>query len=227
MTDFSRSATRVAGEGFQFPQDEGGDAILNVLIGPDGYYSMKKQSVYRLAIDSDDTTATNEVYRREIGVPTYRGSVSMQYGIVFMNTAKYEKPELTLLEKNPIGGEVTPKVLFTHFNFADYDYSDCTVDTFDRYILVACKTHGVTSNDTILLCNIENKTVDVTKYAARTFAKDSGNLYMGSSITQTVYKLYDGYDDDGFTVENEWIGKIHFYASLVVGGDTITIHHPH
>lgn len=213
VTDFSRSATRVAGEGFQFPQDEGGDAILNVLIGPDGYYSMKKQSVYRLAIDSDDTTATNEVYRREIGVPTYRGSVSMQYGIVFMNTAKYEKPELTLLEKNPIGGEVTPKVLFTHFNFADYDYSDCTVDTFDRYILVACKTHGVTSNDTILLCNIENKTVDVTKYAARTFAKDSGNLYMGSSITQTVYKLYDGYDDDGFTVENEWIGKGEMWGS--------------
>jgi len=213
VTDFGRSATRVAGEGFQFPQDEGGDAILSVLIGPDGYYSMKKQSVYRLIIDSDDTTATNEVYRREVGVPSYRAGVSMQLGIVFMNTAKFENPELMLLEKNPIGGEVIPKVLFPHFKFANYRYDDCTIDTYDKYVMIACKSVNAVDNDTILLCNIKNKTVDITKYAARTFAKNAGDLYMGSSITQTVYKLYNGYDDDGFTIDNEWIGNGEMWGS--------------
>lgn len=214
VTDFGKSATRLAGEGFQFPQDEGGDAILSVLIGQDGsYYSMKKQSIYSLFLDSDDTTATNEVYRRELGIPSYRAASSMQLGIVFMNTANFERPELTILEKNPIGGQVLPRVLFPQFKFADYEYADCTVDTYDKYILVACKTPAGAFNDTILLCDVEAKTVDVTTYAGRTFAKDAGFLYMGSSITQTVYKLYNGFDDDGSTIDNEWVGREELWDS--------------
>lgn len=208
VTDFTHTATRVAGEGFQFPQDEGGDAILSVLVGIDGnYYSMKKQSVYSLAIDADDLGATNEVYRRELGIPSYRAATSMQLGIVFMDTSKYELPQLTLLEKNPIGGQIIPKVLFTHFKFANYLYDDCTVSTYDRYILVACKTLNATYNDTILLCDVENKTVDITSYAGRTFAKDAGDIYMGSSITENVYKLFSGFDDDGSMIDNFWTGR--------------------
>lgn len=214
LTDFTKSATRLAGEGFQFPQDEGGDAILNVLIGADNaYYSLKEQSVYRLAIDSDDTTATNEVYRRELGIPSYRAGVSMQLGIVFINTANPERPELTILEKNPIGGEVLPRILFPHFKFSNYEYDDCTIDTYDKYVLVACKTPGNSTNNVILLCDIENKTVDITNYAARTFAKNDGDLFIGSSITESVYMLYNGYDDDGSVIENEWIGKGEIYDS--------------
>jgi hypothetical protein len=198
----------VAHEGFQFPQDEGGDAILNVVVGLDGnYYSMKRQSVYSLTISDDDTSATNEVYRRELGVPSYRASVSMQYGIVFMDTSRYELPRLTLLEKNPIGGQVTPKVLFTHYDFSKYVYDDCTINTYDRYILVACKSLNATYNDTLLLCDIESKTVEATNYAGRTFAKDAGDIYMGSSITENVYRLFSGFDDDGSAIDNYWEGK--------------------
>lgn len=207
-TDFSHTAVRLAGEGFQFPQDEGGDAILNILIGQDGnYYSLKKQSIYQLSIDQADTTATNDVYRRELGIPSYRAGISMQYGIVFMNTANHERPELTILEKNPIGGQVLPRVLFPHFKFANYVYDDCTIDTYDRYVLIACKTQNATTNDTILLCDISNNTVDITSYAGRTFAKSGGDLFMGSSIVESVYKLFSGFDDDGSIIENEWIGK--------------------
>lgn len=208
VTDFSKSATRLAGQGSQFPQDEGGDAILNVLVGIDGtYYSMKKQSVYQLTIDSDDLGATNEIYRRELGVPSYRASVAMQLGIVFMDTAKFELPRLTLLEKNPIGGQVMPRVLFPQFRFSDYLYDDCTIDTYDRYILVACKTPTSSFNDIILLCDIENKTVDVITYAGRTFAKNAGDLYMGSSVTENIYKIFNGFDDDGNSIDNFWTGK--------------------
>lgn len=214
VTDFTHTATRLAGEGFQIPQDEGGDAILNVVIGPnDTYYSMKKQSVYQLAISDDDLTVTNNVFRRELGILSFRAAISMQLGIVFMNSAKHELPELTILERNPLGGDVLPKVFFQHFQFANYDYSDCTIDTYDKYILVACKSIGATNNDTILLCDAENKTVDITSYAARTFAKDSGNLYCGSSITETIYNLYNGWDDDGSNIDNIWTGKGELWKS--------------
>lgn len=207
VTDFTKSATRVAGEGFQFPQDEGGDAILNVMIGTNGYYSMKSNSAYLLQLEAADTNATNEVFRKEIGIPSYRASVSTSKGIVFMNTSNEEKPEMTILQRNQLGDVLEPMVLFPHFKFSNYTYDDCTIDTYERYIIVACKSSGAVNNDTILLCDIVNKTVDIVKYSARTFARDDTYLYMGSSVTESVYKLFDGYDDDGFSIDNEWRGK--------------------
>ena len=207
VTDFSKSATRLAGEGFQFPQDEGGDAIINVLIGSDGYYSMKKQSAYRLFIESNDTDATNEVYRKELGLLSFRGAVSTGSGIIFMNTSNQEKPEMTILQKNLTGDAVEPVVLFPHFKFSNYVFDDCTIDTYDRYVLVACKTTDATNNDRLLLCDLTNKTVDITSYTTRTFAKKDGYLYMGSSVSQTVYQLFTGFDDDNYAITNYWTGK--------------------
>lgn len=207
VTDFSKSATRLASEGFQFPQDEGGDAILSVLIGSDGYYSLKSQSAYRLFIDSNDTDAINEVYRKEIGLLSLRGAVSTSGGIVFMNTSNLEKPEMTILKKNLTGDAFEPVVLFPQFKFSDYVFDDCTIDTYERYIMVACKTTNAPNNNVILLCDITNKTVDITNYTARTFAKDGVALYMGSSIAESIYQLFSGYDDDGFSIENIWSGK--------------------
>lgn len=209
VTDFTKSATRLAGEGFQFPQDEGGDPILSVLIGSDGYYSIKSKSAYLLHIGDGDlaTGTTNEVFRKDLGLLSWRGAISTSDGIVFVNTSNQEKPMMTILQKNITGDAVEPVVLFPQFKFANYDYSDCTIDTYERYILVACKTTGSTFNDTILLCDKANKTVDIVKFTARTFARNEGNLYMGSSITQSIHQLFSGYDDDGFIIDNYWVGK--------------------
>ena len=207
VTDFSKSATRLAGEGFQFPQDEGGDAIINVLIGSDGYYSMKKQSAYRLFIESNDTDATNEVYRKELGLLSYRGAVATGAGIIFMNVANQEKPEMTILQKNLTGDAVEPVILFPHFKFSNYTYDDCTIETYDRYILVSCKATDAINNNIILLCDLTNKTVDITSYTARTFARKDGYLYMGSSVSETVYQLFTGFDDDNYAITNYWTGK--------------------
>lgn len=202
VTDFTHATPRVAGEGFQFPQDEGGDAILNVLIGADGYYSMKSKSTYRLLIGDDDTTADNNVYRIQLGLPSYRAAVSTGKGIVFMNTANPEKPEMTILQKNLTGDAFEPVILFNQFKFADYNYDDCTFGTYGRYIIVACKPHDAVENIVTLLCNVEEDTVSVTDVDLRTSAQDAGNLYAGSPFTTSIYKLYNGFDDLGNPLEN-------------------------
>lgn len=207
ITDFTYSTPRIAGEGFRIPQDEGGDAILSILIGTNGYYSMKSQSSYLFSIDTTDLILENNVYRKELGLPSYRGAVSTGKGIIFINTANPEKPEMTILQKNATGDNIEPFTLFPHFAFANYVYDDCTIDTYERYILVACKTANATFNDTILLCDIDNESVDITSYSARTFARNAGDLFMGSSISQDVFQLYNGYDDDGSSISNFWTGK--------------------
>lgn len=191
ITDFTKSSTRLAGEGFQFPQDEGGDPILSVVVGSNGYYSMKSQSVYLLQIGPTDlaTGTTNEVYRKEIGIKSWRGIVSTGAGIVFMNLSKPEKPEMVILQKNLTSDDLVPKTLFTHFKFSNYDFSDCTMDVYERYILVACRVSGSTVNDTILLCDIQNKTVDIVSYGVRTFARSNGEPHPRSYSQRSTFQV--------------------------------------
>jgi hypothetical protein len=215
VTDFSFTATRLAGEGWRVPQDVGGDPIISVLVGVDGaYYSIKQQSAYRLEISANDLTITNEVYRRELGMPFLRAAVSTAKGIVFMNTSNSSDPKLTILRKNEIGTEVEPYPLFPQFDFSNYDYDECNVYTHDRYVVVACKEKNTPINNKILLCDLTTETVDETEFHARSFAQDGDNLYAGSSLTESTYLMYDGFDDDGLSISNEWISKGEQYEAL-------------
>lgn len=216
LADFTFSATRVASEGNRITQDIGGDKIQNVLVGQDGaYYSLKEHSAYRLEISADDATFTNLVYRRDIGISNWRSAVSTSKGIVFMNTANPDKPELTILQRNPLGDNIEPFILFPHFKFSNYTYEDCCVDTWERYIVVACSKDGSDSNDTVLLCDSVTNIVDITGYFARIFAKSEGVLYAGSPITLTTYKLFNGFDDNGLAIDNYWVGKDEQYKGVI------------
>lgn len=214
ITDFRHTATRLAGEGFQFPQDQGGDAILNVLLGQDGsYFSEKSQSFYQLSLDSTDLAADNIVYRTDIGVPTFRAGVSTNKGIVFMNTANPSKPEMTILQKSIVTNNIEPVVLFPHFKFANYVYDDCAIDTWERYVIVMCKSEFAQTNDTILLCDIAEGTVDPVPYSARCSAKSNGNLYVGHPLVENVYQLFNGFDDMGIAITNSWRSKNDQYSN--------------
>jgi hypothetical protein len=214
VTDFTHATPRVASEGNSLNQSEGGDPIMKVEIGQDGkYYSMKNSTVYSLDISTDDLTFTNLVYRKDIGMPSQRGSVSTNKGIVFINTANPSKPELTILQRNPIGDNIEPINLFPQFKFSNYTYEDATLDTFNRFVVLMCRTTGTAYNDIILLMDTLTNTVDITKFSARTSAKDAGHFYIGSSITQTVYDLYNGYDDDGLAIDNFWVSKIELFKT--------------
>lgn len=214
VTDFTYSATRLAGEGFVVRQDEGGDSIQNVILGLDGsYYSIKKYSIYRLTLDTTDTKPYNEVYRKDLGIPYWQAATSTGRGILFINTANPSKPQLTVLEKNPLGDNIIPTILVSHFKFEDYNYDQAVMEPWENYIVIACKTPSSVSNDRILLVDINNNTVDVYSYRAKCLKKDAGDLYAGDTITENTYKLFNGFDDDGDIIENQWTSRGEKYGS--------------
>jgi hypothetical protein len=217
VTDFTYSATRVASEGFQVPQDEGGDPILNVLIGTNGYYSMKSNSSYLLIISADDLSINNNIYRKQLGLSSMYSCLSTDAGILFMNTANPGKPELTLLVKNTTDGTLEPKVICSQFRFANYNYNDATFFSYDRYTLIACASVLANNNEMLLLVNVSANTVNITNYACRTFGTDGIRLYMGSSVVQSVYNLFSGLDDDGFAISNQWTTKGENFAVKLRG----------
>lgn len=214
ITDFTFSAPRTAGQGDIIPQEYLGEPIQNVLTFEGKYYSFKKTCVYELDLTNDDTNATNKVYRSDIGIPSMRASVSTGKGMIYMDTANPDKPILSILQRNPIGGNLEPVNLTPLFKWEDYTFDDCVVDTWGENIIVSAKSQGVVKNDKLFLVNLsQNYSVDITNYGGNTFAKNEGILYVGDSITDTVYEVFTGFDDLGNTIENYWNGKDEDYGS--------------
>jgi len=210
ILDYSKSATRLAGEGAIFPQDEGGDAILNVLVGIDNaYYSLKEKSTYRLEIDDADLTATNTVFRKDMGLPFWRAAVSSNAGIVFINNANPTKPTMTILKNNTLASAVEPKELFPQFNFSKFNYSDCSISTYDRWVLVFCRTTDSLVNNRILMCNVNDNTVDIVNYTGRMSITDGNHIYVGDSNSFTVYEIFTEFDDLGLPINGFWTGRNH------------------
>jgi hypothetical protein len=76
VLDFTKSGTRLAGQGFILRQDKGGDAIKTVLVHDGSYFSLKANNCYRLALDAADLNPVNEVFRTDIGVSSLRAAAA-------------------------------------------------------------------------------------------------------------------------------------------------------
>ncbi len=205
VTDFTHSATRLASEGFIFRQDDGGDAIQSVTVHNGSYYSLKSRSAYQLTIGSDDTTAENIVFRKDIGIPYWRASVTTGQWIVFMNTANLDKPQLTILTPNQLGDNLIPVTLANQFDFSKYTWSACAMTTFGEYIVFSGTSFNQSTNDTVFLYNYRRKTLDVLPYAMKTCQDINWELFIGDTTTDNVYQLLSGFDDDDQQIQNYWI----------------------
>jgi hypothetical protein len=214
IADFSYSSPRAAGEGDVIRQDEGGDAVQQLVIGIDGnYYSLKKQSAYQHKYSDDDTTFNNQVVRRNIGVFTRKSAVTTGRGVVFINTANADRPQLTVLEKNPFGDNLLATELNPHFAWEKFDYSDAVMETYGQFIILSCRSQGSIVNDRTLVIDIIRTTVDITNFGMKSLVKDLGVLYGGSPYTESVYKILNGFDDDGYVLQNNWDSKDETYTA--------------
>lgn len=206
VTDFTKSATRLAGQGFVLRQDAGGDSIKVVIPYEGSYFSIKENSVYQLTLDAEDTNPTNQLIRTNIGVKTLRSAVGTSIGIIILDTGNPSEPDVTLLQKNPYGDNYLTQPLFPHFDFSLYTFDDAALYNWDRFVLIACR-QGSDTNNRILMGDFKDKTVDVAPYDIRCFTQDEGVLYGGSPVVTTTYELFTGFDDMGATPMNYWISK--------------------
>jgi len=214
ITDFTFSATRLAGEGDIIPQEFLGEPIQNLQVFEGKYYSFKTTSVYELDLTIDDTNATNLVFRTDIGIPSKNAVTSTGSGMVFMDTGNPDQPILSILRRNPVGGNLEPINLTPLFDWSVYEFDQCAIDTWSEYIVVSARTPDSTVNNRTFLVNTTQKfSVDITFYGANTFAKDDGLLFIGDAVTESVYQIFSGFDDLGDIIENQWTGKDETYGS--------------
>ena len=213
VCDFTKSTPRVAGEGFIFRQDKGGDAIQNVLIQEGKYISLKERSTYELVLGDDDSTASNIPYRDNVGIPYWRAAVSASNGIIFMNTANPDKPLLTTLQRVSTASVLEPVSIAEQFDFSKYEWDRCCMETHNEYILFTGRTKNSATNNRLFVYHPRLNAVSVLPFKGNSLVKALGFLYIGSSVNHSVSKVLNGFDDDGSVVENFWTTRNELYES--------------
>lgn len=215
VADFSKSATRLAGEGFTIRQDKGGDPIKVVIPHDGSYFSFKESSVYQFTLDVDDTNPLNELIRGDVGVESLNSAIATSAGIVFMNTGNPTRPILNILQRNPVGDNFLTTPLFEQFKFQNYNFSDVVLEPWDKFVIVSCRENSL-KNNRLLMCDMQQKTVDIAPYGGSAFTKDGGFLYMGDPNANISYEMFTGFDDMGVKIKNYFESMGDMYGRSVL-----------
>jgi hypothetical protein len=199
-TDFSyTSGVRVTGDGEEYNLDDSPigfavlDDVLHISAGNNHWYKVQTNLAADLSGETREVkrlkTSSNQGAISQAAISNIRNSV------VFIS----KEPSLESLGsvENIEGNQATNLSDPIKLDFDSYDFTDASVFYYRNYIYLSVPKEGL-----VLMYNL------VTKYweAPQTlpisrFAIIDGELYGHSYHTGETYKLFDGYNDNGFPME--------------------------
>ncbi len=217
ICDFSKSTPRTAGQGFTFRQDDGGSDLQNVLSFGADEYSFHTFKTWKLTLSSDDTNATNLIYRNRVGLPYFRAGCETGDGIYFMDAPNTnEEPFVRILQPNQLNTDLKPKSISDQLDLTGYRFDKCVIIEWGLYIVVACRTSDSTTNDTLFLYHKLLKLWDKFDYRCSTLDIYNGALIAGDSASKNVFTLFSNLTDEDVEIPNHWIsGKMNLDAEGV------------
>lgn len=208
ITDFTKSSPRTAGQGFIFRQDDGGGDAKNVASYGDTEYCLHRLKSWELTLTATDTNATNLIYRENVGIPNWRAAVPTGDGIYLIDDLDQTDPKFRLLTLNNISTQVIPISVSDALNLRDYRFDKGVSEENGDLIIFGCRHKDSTENDTTFVYDKRYKSFDRLDYAFSCLAKYNGALVAGDSVTDNVFELFSGFDDNNSTIANYWEGKL-------------------
>lgn len=209
IADFTESATRVAGQGFVFRQDEGGGALRTVRNYKNVYYCFHSKKTWTLNLSNDDTNAENLPFRTLVGVPNLRAAIEAERGIYYIDDVTNNTPRLKLLSYDTAGSqEVLPNNISQRLDLTSYSFDKSAGFRFGDYILFSMRRKTTTYNDRFLVYNTLYDSFDILDYPVNDMAEYDGALLAADSINGNFTELFSGEDDDGSEIPNYWISDL-------------------
>jgi len=208
VMDFSKSTPRTAGQGFIFRQDDGGGDVQNVLSYGDVEYCMHRLKTWALTLSATDTNATNLIYRDNVGIPNWRSAIETGDGVFYVDDYNQSDPKFRLLTLNNISTSVIPVAVSDALNLQDYRFDKCAVVEYGDEIRWACRHKDSTENNTEFVYNKKYRSFHKTDYYVSCYAIYNGALVAGDSISENVYEILSGFDDNTTTIANYWEGPL-------------------
>lgn len=216
IANFTYSSTRVAGEGFILAQALGGE-LQNVMSLNGVEYCLHKRSAWAVTISADDLDVTNLIFRSKVGIPNHRAAVESADGIYYIDDTDQSDVNFRLLTLDTQSTEVLPKSISKQFkvasikvgvNLNNYIFDKGAAIEFGDLVLFACRTVDSATNNRVFIYNKTNRAHDIVDYYASCFAVYNGTLVAGDSVSDNVYTLLSGIDDDDSTIGNYWEGSL-------------------
>lgn len=205
IADFTKSSPRTAGEGFVFRQDDGGDIQSIMSIG-NTEYCLHTKKAWQLTLTSDDTDATNYIYRKKVGIPNWRAAVETGDGIYYIDDSDENNPVARLLTFDSGSTEVIPVNKSRNVDFTAYVFDKAASIEWGDYILWSCRTTDSTQNNRVIIYNKLWKSWDIADWWVSCWAIFEGTLVAGDSISNNVYTVFSGLDDADALISNSWEG---------------------
>ncbi len=208
ILDFSKSSPRTAGQGFIFRQDDGGGDVKSVESYGDVEYCMHRLKTWALTLTATDTNATNLIYRDHVGIPNLRASISTGDGVYYVDDYNETDPKFRLLTLNQLSTQVIPLPVSDQLKLSDYRFDKAAAAEWGDYIRFACRYKDSSENDTEFIYNKRYKCWDKTDHHISCYGVYNGALVAGDSITENVYELESGFDDNNSAIPNYWEGNL-------------------
>lgn len=207
IADFSKSGTRLAGQGFVFRQDDGGGDLKNVANIGDSMFCFHERRTWALTLTATDTNATNDIFRQNVGIPYIRALVATGAGVFYIDNTDESKPLFRKLYLSTGSSEVLPKTVTLNINLEGYEFDQCSMVEWNDYIIFTGRSSDSTVVNRMFVFHKTWESVDILDYYPSCFGILNGTLIAGESISNNVLTLFSGFDDSDALVNNFWEGN--------------------
>lgn len=220
--DIQDPSDRQPGEGNYFPQFDGGGLLKSVYPLATVFYCFHEKKTWQVSIPVDDESGTDSIstnlpFREKMGVKSQYGAFGGEKGIYFINTADPQKPvfmRLELYAGATSANIALPKELSKAvINFSGYAFDNAVVFEWGDYVVLCCQQirNGVadTYNSRMFVYNKENEIWDLCDNPASVLGEYEGTLIAGDPISNNVFTLFSGFDDDDNLIPNYWTDGDH------------------
>ena len=198
------------GQGANYRQDDGGGNLQAIYPINNVEYCFHLLKTWQLTTaTSSSETSTNLPYR-SIGISYPRASYPTPEGIMFADLSRQNEPKFRSLQIAPNTTNLTvePIAVSDALDLSPYGFSHCVVFRWGDYELFAFaeKNAGTenTFNSKMFLRNVFSGAWDFVDFYSSCLAEYLGTLISGDSISNNVFTLFSGYDDDGDVISNYW-----------------------
>jgi len=203
VLDFSYSTPRTAGEGDVMPEPGTGPimAIFPFLTVEYAFHTLQTW-VYTSSVD--DLSATNLPYRA-IGIPSTRAAYPTSDGILLIDTSNPSEPKVRRMQLNTQSDtSVIPVSLSDALDLSGYAFDKAVAYRWGDYEIICVAKDGDNYNSVMYVRNVRSGAWDKLEYYASCLGSYNGTLIAGDSISNNVFTLFSGFDDDDSVIANRW-----------------------
>lgn len=211
------------GQGKSFRQDDGGGNFMSIFNINTIEYCFHLLKTWQFTASLDDTESTNLPFRN-VGIPYPRSAYQVPDGIIFADLSSPNEPKFRKMQVMTGTGIATiePKSISDALDLSGYNFDYCVAFRWGDYEIFCMqeKKNGVANdyNSVMYIRNTVSGAWDRLDYYASCLAEYGGTLLAGDSISNNVYTLFSGYDDDGELIPNYWTS-----GDLDLGTDNLKV----